>query len=93
MTAAAHDPVAAQIEAEVAQLIRQRQEHEVLFYSWREPYKSRVAAVQAQVRASAARATRAPTRARARLVLAVSAPVALSDWRAQRRLPTPVPAV
>ncbi|KAG8463158.1 hypothetical protein KFE25_011155 [Diacronema lutheri] len=49
MTAAAHDPVAAQIEAEVAQLIRQRQEHEVLFYSWREPYKSRVAAVQAQI--------------------------------------------
>lgn len=53
MSAAANDPIAAQIEAEVAELVAQRQQHEVLFYGWREPYKSLVAAKQAEVRASA----------------------------------------
>lgn len=58
MSAAANDPIAAQIEAEVAELVAQRQQHEVLFYGWREPYKSLVAAKQAEVRAARPRPAR-----------------------------------
>lgn len=66
MRAAADDPIAAQIEAEVANLVRQRQEHEVIFYSWREPYKSLVAAKQAEVRSRGARRAFGPVAKAAR---------------------------
>jgi hypothetical protein len=53
MHAATNDPVAAQIEREVAMLMHERDEHKVFFWSWREPYNSLVRSKQAEVCASA----------------------------------------
>ncbi|KAJ1636700.1 hypothetical protein T492DRAFT_957790 [Pavlovales sp. CCMP2436] len=88
MRAANNDPIARELEREMFGLMRQRDEHKVFFYSWREPYKSLVAAKQAEVDAKMpelqhANAEQERLRTKARKAVGLWSEIGVSEVRAQ----------